>query len=125
VSHGANRPNCCRMSAWDSAAPASARLQLSGSRTEGGYRRRMAAFGKERHVRKLVIIGICAVTSCSGQPCHWDSVVGSRAGPNTVGSGNRAGAPDYYCQPGVCKSTGEFDPDYGVCLGGYQNVLPH
>ena len=47
---------------------------------------------------------------------------GIRAGSNTVGFGNRAGAPNYYCQPGVCQSTGLFDPDYGVCLGGYKNA---
>ena len=43
---------------------------------------------------------------------------GIRAGSNTVGFGNRAGAPNYYCQPGVCQKTGRNDPDYRVCLGG-------
>jgi hypothetical protein len=79
-------------------------------------------------VRKLGTIGVCAVillgtTSCStcwtvpGSP-----LTGSRAGPDSVGSGYRAGAPNYYCQPGVCQRTGWDDPEYGVCLGGYKNV---
>jgi hypothetical protein len=42
-----------------------------------------------------------------------------RAGSNTVGFGNRAGAPNYYCQPGVCQKTGRDDPDYRFCLGGF------
>jgi hypothetical protein len=73
-------------------------------------------------VRKLVMIGVCAVTSCAAQPCPWNSIAGIRAGSDTVGFGDRGGAPNYYCQPGVCQSTGIFDPDYRVCLGGY---VPH
>jgi hypothetical protein len=89
------------------------------------------AFEKERHVRKLVTIGVCAVillgTASSCATC-WtvnatDDRASIRAGPNTVGFGDRAGAPNYYCQPGVCQSTGRKDPDYRVCLGGYRNVL--
>jgi hypothetical protein len=83
------------------------------------------AFEKERRVRKLVTIGVCAVilatasscTTCRTTPGN-DSI---RAGSNTVGFGNRAGGPNYYCQPGVCQSTGWDDPDYGVCFGGYKS----
>jgi hypothetical protein len=79
-------------------------------------------------VRKLVMIGVCAVllgtASCTQHTC-WtaaDNRASIRAGPNTVGFGDRAGAPNYYCQPGVCRSTGRQDPDYRVCLGGYKNA---
>ena len=70
------------------------------------YRR---AFEKERHVRMLVTIGVCgailgAASACT--TCKTPANAGIRAGSNTVGFGNRAGAPNYYCQPGVCKRTG-------------------
>jgi hypothetical protein len=78
-------------------------------------------------VRKLGTIGICAVilgtaSSCTTCPTTPGNAIGDRAGvradSNTVGFGDRAGGPNYYCQPGVCQSTGLFDPDYRVCLGG-------
>ena len=83
------------------------------------YRR---AFEKERHVRMLVTIGVCgailgAASACT--TCKTPANAGIRAGSNTVGFGNRAGAPNYYCQPGVCKRTGWNDPDYRVCPGGF------
>jgi hypothetical protein len=78
---------------------------------------------EERHVRKPVTIGVCAVilgtaSSCT-TTCWTTPGSGIRAGPDSVGFGDRAGAPNYYCQPGVCQSTGWFDPDARVCLGGY------
>jgi hypothetical protein len=82
------------------------------------------AFENE-NVRKLVTIGLCAVilgTASSCTTCWTTPGAGVRAGPNTVGFGDRAGAPNYYCQPGVCQSTGWDDPDYGVCLGGHKNA---
>jgi hypothetical protein len=66
---------------------------------------RLGAFEKERHVRKLVTIG-CAVillgtascTTCWTTPVNaMDDRASIRAGSNTVGSGDRAGAPNYYC----------------------------
>jgi hypothetical protein len=74
-------------------------------------------------VKTLVTIGVCgailgaasACTTCSAPPVN----ASIRAGSNTVGFGYRAGAPNYYCQPGVCKKTGRDDPDYRVCLGGF------
>jgi hypothetical protein len=78
-------------------------------------------------VRNLVAIGVCAVvlgTASSRTQCGTMSAnaMGIRAGSNTVGFGDRAGAANYYCQPGVCQSTGLHDPDYRVCLGGYKNA---
>ena len=83
------------------------------------YRR---AFEKERHVRMLVTIGVCgailgAASACT--TCRTPVNAGIRAGSNTVGFGNRAGGPNYYCQPGVCQKTGRADPDYRVCPGGF------
>jgi hypothetical protein len=82
----------------------------------------LRAFEKERHVRTLVTIGVCgailgAASACT--TCRTPVNAGIRAGSNTVGFGNRAGAPNYYCQPGVCQKTGRADPDYRVCLGGF------
>src|ERR1700692_5121030 len=78
-------------------------------------------FEKERHVRTLGTIGVCgailgAASACT--TCRTPVNASIRAGSNTVGFGNRAGAPNYYCQPGVCQKTGRDDPDYRVCLGG-------
>jgi hypothetical protein len=73
-------------------------------------------------VRKLVTIGVCAIilgTTCACTQCQTPPGTGIRAGSNSVGFGNRAGAPNYYCQPGVCKRTGWNDPDYRVCPGGF------
>jgi hypothetical protein len=80
-------------------------------------------------VRKLVTIGVCVIlfgtasscTTCGTMPVN--AMDDYRAGSNTVGFGDRTGAPNYYCQPGVCQSTGLYDPDNRVCLGGYKNVL--
>jgi hypothetical protein len=72
-------------------------------------------------VRKLVTVGVCAVilgTVSSYTTGGTTRDAGIRAGRNTVGFGNRAGAPNYYCQSGVCQSTGWDDPDYRVCAGG-------
>jgi hypothetical protein len=81
------------------------------------------AFEKERHVRTLVTIGVCGAILGAASACTtcWTPPVNAsiRAGSNTVGFGNRAGAPNYYCQPGVCQTTGRDDPDYRVCLGGF------
>jgi hypothetical protein len=79
------------------------------------------ALDKERHLRKLVMIGFCALTSCSGQPCQVQSGASIRAGSDSVGFGDRAGAPNYFCQPGVCQSTGINDP-IPICLGGFVNA---
>ena len=74
-------------------------------------------------MRQLVTIGVCVVilgvaSSCS--KCETPPPgTAIRAGPNTVGFGFRGGAPNYYCQPGVCKRTGMHDPDYRVCVGGF------
>src|SRR5580704_379203 len=85
------------------------------------------AFERERHVRKLVRILVCAVilgaaSSCTTCPATSGNAMGDgegvRAGGNSVGFGDRAGGSNYYCQPGVCQSTGLHDPDYRVCLGG-------
>ncbi len=68
------------------------------------------------------LVTICAIilgtVSCS--TCWTTPGAGIVAGPNTVGFGNRAGAPNYFCPPGVCQSTGINDPDHSVCLGGYK-----
>jgi hypothetical protein len=86
------------------------------------------AFEKERHVRKLVTIGVCAVilgTASSCTTCRTtpgNAMESIRAGSDTVGFGDRAGGSNYYCQPGVCQSTGLHDPDYRVCLGGAASV---
>ncbi len=76
-------------------------------------------------MRKLVRIGVCAVYSARLRLHHMPTIgnakedgEGVRAGRNTVGFGDRAGGGNYYCQPGVCQSTGMHDPDYRVCLGG-------
>jgi hypothetical protein len=58
---------------------------------------------------KLATIGVCAIilgTACSCTQCETPPGTGIRAGSNSVGFGNRAGAPNYYCQPGVCQSMG-------------------
>ena len=76
----------------------------------------------EGQMRKLVTIGVCAIilgTVCACTQCQTPSDAAVRAGSNSVGFGNRAGAPNYYCQPGVCKKTGWNDPDYRVCPGGF------
>ena len=74
------------------------------------------------NLRKLVTVGVCAVilgTASSCTTCGATPDAGIRAGADTVGFGNRAGAPNYYCQPGICQSTGWDDADYRVCAGGY------
>jgi hypothetical protein len=75
-------------------------------------------------MRKLATIGFCALilatSSCS--TCVTPPGAGIRAGSNSVGFGDRAGAPNYYCQPGVCQSTGMGDPDYRVCPGGFKSA---
>jgi hypothetical protein len=85
------------------------------------------ALEKERRVRKRVRIVVCAIilgtaSSCTTCPATSGNAMGDgegvRAGESSVGFGNRAGGPNYYCQPGVCQSTGLHDPDYRVCLGG-------
>jgi hypothetical protein len=64
-------------------------------------------------VRKLVTIGVCVVALLgTAMPVNAMDQQPIRAGRQTVGFGNRSGAPNYYCQPGVCKSTGIHDPDY-------------
>ena len=74
-------------------------------------------------MRMLVTIGVCGAILGAASACTtcWKPPVNAsiRAGSNTVGFGNRAGAPNYYCQPGVCQKTGRDDPDYRVCLGGF------
>lgn len=74
-------------------------------------------------MRTLVTIGVCGAILGAASACTtcWTPPVNAsiRAGPNSVGFGNRAGAPNYYCQPGVCQKTGRDDPDYRVCLGGF------
>ena len=70
------------------------------------------AFEKERHVRKLVTIGVCAVILGTASSCitcrttPGNAMESIRAGSDTVGFGDRAGGSNYYCQPGVCQSTG-------------------
>ena len=73
-------------------------------------------------MRKPATIGVCAIilgTACSCTQCQTPPGTGIRAGSNSVGFGNRAGAPNYYCQPGVYKKTSWNDPDYRVCPGGF------
>ena len=72
-------------------------------------------------MRTLVTIGVCGAILGAASACTtcWTPPVNASIRAGSVGFGNRAGAPNYYCQPGVCKKTGRDDPDYRVCLGGF------